>query len=66
MVIRGSQWATLIIRVWFDEGGRMRARLIEVDDAVNTEGPVGVADDAEGVICATRAWLARLQPDDEQ
>jgi hypothetical protein len=66
MVIRSSQWSTLIIRVWLDEGAGMRARITEVDDAVNPERPAGVADDVEGVISATRAWLARFHPGAER
>jgi hypothetical protein len=57
----GSPWSTLIIRAWVNEEGALRARLTEVDDDDNSDRSVAVAADAEAVISAIEAWLARVQ-----
>jgi hypothetical protein len=60
MVAEPSRWSTLIIRLWFEDDGGLRARLTEVNDVEVPEHSVAVVDDAEAVVSATRAWLTRL------
>ena len=54
----------MIIRVWLTEGdgGGLRARLTELDDFESPGRAIAVAGDAEDVLDATRAWLARVAP----
>ncbi len=62
MDVTGSNWSTLIIRVWLTEGVHLRARLTELDDVEGPERVVAVVGDADDVLDATRAWLTRVLP----
>jgi hypothetical protein len=60
MVAEPSRWSTLIIRLWFEDDGGLRARLTEVNDVEVPGRSVAVVDDVDAIVNATRAWLTRL------